>query len=287
MQRISYFLFRIVVAFVSLLPFPLLYLFSDFACFLLHRVFKYRVKVVQSNLQKVYPNKSEVERSKIEKDFYQSLTDIILETIKSNGTSDAKIIPRAKDDNVNELQAFIDRGRSVIMLAAHQGNWEWYSVNLSNNKLPTSVIFKELANPYINDYLDKKRSRAHIQMMPMQFTAETFAKSHEEIRTYVLVADQNPSNASKGYWFDFFGIDTVFLHGPEKYSRKYNLPTFFGQLKRVRRGYYNATFELLAENPAELEEGELTRRYVKKLEACIREQPETWLWSHKRWKHSR
>lgn len=269
------------------MPFPVLYGFSNFARFLLHRVFKYRVNVVQSNLERAFPEKSAEQREQIEFDFYQSLTDIILETLKSNGTSDARILPRVTADNMEIIHDYLDQGRSVLMIGGHQGNWEWYSVNFSYHQLPISVIFKPLKNPLINAYLDKKRSRPGIEMVPMGETAKSFEKCKTETRVYALVADQNPSNKSKGYWNEFFGIDTVFLHGPEKYSQLYNLPTVFGQVTREKRGHYSIRFELLCEDPNKLADGELTKRFANKMEATIREQPETWLWSHKRWKHTR
>jgi KDO2-lipid IV(A) lauroyltransferase len=57
--------------------------------------------------------------------------------------------------------------------------------------------------------------------------------------------------------------------------------------KRVKRGYYEVTIEILAKNPLELEEGALTKLYMKKLEQILHKQPENWLWSHKRWKKKR
>ncbi|MEZ5195809.1 MAG: lysophospholipid acyltransferase family protein [Bacteroidales bacterium] len=86
---------------------------------------------------------------------------------------------------------------------------------------------------------------------------------------------------------DFLGRDTAFLHGPENYARQYNIPLMYTKIERVKRGYYELTLSVLADNPTELEKGVITQRYAKELESQINQQPENWLWSHKRWKLSR
>ncbi len=287
MQRVNYIIFRVVVFFISLLPFPLLYLFSDFTAFIFQRVVGYRVKVVQSNLLKALPEKSDAERKEIENAFYKSLTDLIVESLKGYGSSGKTIQKRTVSVDIDKIDPYLKRGQSVLLVGGHMGNWEWFCNNFAELNLPASVIFKPLTNLYINKFLYKQRARGDVRMVPMAQTARAFAAGANETRVFTMVADQNPSRKSKGYWLDFFGIDTVFLHGPEKYSHLYNLPTFYGQVKRKERGYYSLHFDLLSENPAELEDGELTKRYAERLEAGIREQPEAWLWSHKRWKHSR
>ena len=60
----------------------------------------------------------------------------------------------------------------------------------------------------------------------------------------------------------------------------------FACIEKPRRGYYHATISLGVEDASSLPEGELTRRYVRYLEAVIRRNPDMWLWTHKRWKHS-
>jgi KDO2-lipid IV(A) lauroyltransferase len=115
-------------------------------------------------------------------------------------------------------------------------------------------------------------------------TNATFDELKNEMTAYIMAADQSPSNTKNVIWVDFLVRKTAFLHGPEKYASRYNFPVFFVDIQRVKRGYYELELILLSENPAELEHGELTRRYAEKLEEAILKQPENWLWSHKRWK---
>ena len=104
---------------------------------------------------------------------------------------------------------------------------------------------------------------------------------------FIMASDQSPSNIKKAIWVKFLGRDTAFLQGPEVYAKKHDLPVVFVDIQRVKRGYYELEMKLITENPLELPEGEITQRYASMLEEAIRNKPENWLWSHRRWKHVR
>ena len=99
-----------------------------------------------------------------------------------------------------------------------------------------------------------------------------------------LAADQSPGNAQNAYWLNFFGKRTAFITGPEKGARAKDLPVFFAQISKPRRGHYKIEFTLAAQNPQQLPEGELTVRFARYLEEVIARFPDMWLWSHRRWK---
>jgi KDO2-lipid IV(A) lauroyltransferase len=56
---------------------------------------------------------------------------------------------------------------------------------------------------------------------------------------------------------------------------------------KTRRGHYTSSFELVTKNPMSYAHGELVIEINRILEKDIYQQPEIWLWSHKRWKHSK
>jgi KDO2-lipid IV(A) lauroyltransferase len=100
-----------------------------------------------------------------------------------------------------------------------------------------------------------------------------------------LVADQNPSNPLKSYWLNFMGVPTAFVQGPEKGARMGNIPAIFLSISKTGRGRYQMKGILLDNDPGTSAEGDLTRKYVATLEETIRNHPELYLWSHKRWKN--
>jgi Kdo2-lipid IVA lauroyltransferase/acyltransferase len=99
-----------------------------------------------------------------------------------------------------------------------------------------------------------------------------------------LIADQNPAWPSNAYWINFFGRPTPFLRAPENGARIGNLPVIFSHFTKLKRGYYEGSFIIGEDDPASLEKGELTKKYVRYLEDVITKHPEMWLWSHRRWK---
>jgi KDO2-lipid IV(A) lauroyltransferase len=99
-----------------------------------------------------------------------------------------------------------------------------------------------------------------------------------------MAGDQNSTNMKRSYWVDFFGIKTACLPGIENYAKLFDLPVIFMEIRRVKRGYYRCYVSMIVEDPSKCEKGEITQKYMSKLEEVMRNQPETWLWSHKRWK---
>lgn len=99
-----------------------------------------------------------------------------------------------------------------------------------------------------------------------------------------LVADQTPGNIRSAFWLNFFSKPAPFMHIPEKNAQRNNVPVGFASFKKIKRGYYKFETKIITLNPADTERGELTRKYRDFLEEQLREQPDNYLWSHRRWK---
>ncbi|NVO19757.1 MAG: lysophospholipid acyltransferase family protein [Bacteroidetes bacterium] len=272
----------------GLLPFRVLYIISDIISFILHRVVGYRKKVVLKNLNDCFPGMEEAEQKKLLKAIYRNLSDILVESIKSFGMSAKQIKKRYKVLNVELIEKYLEQGRSVMGLPAHFNNWEWGSLapGLYTN-YPIIALYKPLTNKYLDNFIRKSRSKFGTSLSSIYVTGITFRANEKIPSIYVLAADQSPTNSAKSYWVDFLGRDTAFLHGPEKYSRHYNMVVLYADVQRVKRGHYTLELSLISDDPKFLPEGEVTRQYAKKLEEAILKTPGSWLWSHKRWKLSR
>jgi KDO2-lipid IV(A) lauroyltransferase len=148
-------------------------------------------------------------------------------------------------------------------------------------------LYKPMSNKRVDEFAKKHRAKFSTRLAPIRETALTFEELSAMPHAYVLASDQSPSNLEECYWFDFLNQDTAWLHGPEKYSRKYNWPVMYVDIQKVKRGYYTLELVLLTQNPASLPKGEITRLYAQHLEKSILKEPAFWLWSHNRWKHKR
>ncbi|MEP6674478.1 MAG: lysophospholipid acyltransferase family protein [Ferruginibacter sp.] len=269
----------------SLLPFRVLYWFSDCMAFLLYYVFHYRKDVVFSNLAAAFPEKTAAERKKIAKKFYRNFSDNWLETIKMLSISEKNIGKRITTD-LDVLQEIYASGRCCDILLGHQFNWEW-----CNACIPVRVPFRVLVaySPINNKIIDRLflhlRQRFGCILLPFNDMRRAMLPHRNSQYLLGLVADQNPASPDKSYWINFLGMATPFLKGPEKGARIGNIPAAYMSFHKIKRGHYQLTASLLFKNPADTVEGELTRKYVSLLEENIRKYPESYLWSHRRWKH--
>lgn len=289
MITVFYFiLFLISIVIVAIIPWGLIYGYSNLMAKLLHNVLKYRVKVTRSNLRLAFPEKSDAELAVIEKQSYQNLADISVEALKGFTMRNSAIRERHKILNPELLDYYYNQKQSIIGVAGHLNNWEWGALSAGIQlKHHPVAIYKPLSNKLIDWFIKWNRSIRGTELVPTNQTFDTFQKYKHKPCIYILVADQSPSNLSKAYWINFFNQDTACIHGPEKYAKMYNYPVIYIDIKRVKRGYYTVELSVLCDKPNELQDGELTAAYMHRLEQSIRENPENWLWTHRRWKRKR
>lgn len=287
-KLISYLFLRLLIVLTAIMPFGLLYLFSDFFFVLIYHVIGYRKKVAQQNLRESFPQKSEQEITKMTRKFYHHFCDIALESMKGFSMSKKSIKARHKILNPELADEIFKKGLSVIALPAHYNNWEWGSMS-PGLQLKHSIVafYKPLSNKWVDAYAKSTRSKYRTILASIRETAVTFSNLVDNHTVFIMAADQSPSNIKDCYWVDFLNHTTACLHGPEKYARKYNLPVVYVDIKKVKRGFYELELITICDNPQTLDDGLITARYMKLLEASILQEPAYWLWSHKRWKHKK
>lgn len=275
----------------ALLPLRLLYLLSDFLYYPLYYVIGYRKKVVRRNLTNSFPEKSAKERLQIEKAFYHHFCDYVVETIKLMHISDQEIQKRFRYTNPEMVHEVLKDGKSVFMMLGHYGNWEWVpSITLC---MPESLLLAQIYRPLSNKAADKfflkLRARFGSVGIAKNDTLRDIIRLRKEGRQTMIgfIADQTPSKNNLHYWTTFLNQDTPALTGAEKMARKMDINVLYMDVQKVKRGYYEATFKMITVDAPHTEEFEITEKYMRLMETTIRRAPQYWLWTHKRWKHSR
>ncbi len=274
---------------ISLLPFPIFYLFSDGIYFLLYRIIGYRKKVVFENLKHSFPDKSTEDLKKIEKQFYHYLVDLFLETLKTLTISKKEAIKRCKltPKAIALFDELYTRNKSCILVMGHYGNWEWAGNSFSLiNKQQLYVIYHPLTNRHFDKLMYGMRTRFGSKLYAMKDTMRGMIGNRNEVNATAFIADQTPS-PENAYWTTFLNQDTPIFWGTEKIAQKLNYPVVFVTVNKLKRGYYEANAEMLVSEPKNTEEGEISELHTRKLENDIKSHPEIWLWSHRRWKHKR
>lgn len=288
MQSIGAFFTKILIRVVGGLPFRGMYLLSDLGCFLLRNVFRYRKKVVLSNLRNSFPVKSEEEIQALASAFYHHFTDILLESLKGLRLPKAELQRRFVYRNPEIFQPFFEKNQSVILLGSHYGNWEWGVLSFPLAVQHSVVgIYKPLKNKAVEGFLNSLRKKWGLHLAEMNQAGRAIVSYKNQPSIFVLIADQTPSDMRNAHWANFLNQDTPFLQGMDKLARQTGYPVFYFEIERVKRGFYEVTFSPICEAPKELPEGKITQRYAASLEATIRNSPADWLWSHRRWKRAR
>lgn len=270
---------------LSKLPFGILYIVSDLICFLAWTVFKYRKKVVVTNLRNSFPAKSEDEIHQIAAKFYRNLSDIMVESIKVLSMSREEMARRVKVLNPEMMESYLKAGRPVLGMASHQANWEWMLLGYSaQTNFPMDAVYKPLHNTFFNKLMLKIRSRFGAEMVADKQVFREMVKRRGQARLLCMVGDQTPPPESR-YWTRFLHQETAFFTGSDRIAKSLNYVVLYAGIRRVKRGYYELQFQEIAVPPYEKESTAILDKYVQIVEKAIERDPADWLWSHKRWKH--
>jgi len=270
---------------ISLLPFWILYGISDFAFFLIYHVFGYRKDVVLSNLAIAFPEKKLEERKAISKKFYRNFTDNFIEVIKLLSISEKELSKRLMIE-FHVVNSYYESGKNVQVHLGHFFNWEYANLAFGiHSKYPMLVVYMPIANKAMNKLFNNLRSRFNGKMISAKSYLREFKPYSKERFSLMFVGDQSAGAIHAAYWLPFFGKITPFVTGPEKSARLNNTIALYAKFAKLKRGYYSVQFLEMSDNPRSLPEGELTKRMISLIEDNIREQPEIYLWTHRRWKH--
>jgi KDO2-lipid IV(A) lauroyltransferase len=272
---------------LSILPFWILHGIADVFFVLIYYIIGYRKLVVRENLKNSFPEKTEHERLKIERHFFRYLTDFFLETFKTLTISKKNALKRCKfsKQTLRLFEKLNAENRSCIIVMGHYGNWEWAGNTFSILcKQQLYVIYHPLSNKQFDKLMYTMRTRFGSKLYAMKDTIREMIKNRNELNATAFIADQTPSPET-AYWTTFLNQPTPVFWGTEKIACKLNYPVVYVTVNRVKRSYYEVNAELLIDHPKDFPEGTISELHTCKLEKDIREQPEIWLWSHKRWKH--
>lgn len=271
---------------ISRLPFSVLYAFSSFTAFVLQYVIRYRAKVIHENLQNSFPEKSAAEIKQITKDFYLNLTDVSFESLKLLDISKDELEKRVRITNIDVPLSTLDNGQSHLGLTSHLCNWEWLlQICAIQSSYPIDAVYKPLHNKKMDQFIYNLRARFGAHPVAMKDTLRELVKNRKSVRSMAMVADQTPPHSEIQHWATFLNQYTPFYVGGDKIGGAMQMPVLFVSMKRIKRGYYEVTFEILKNIPIAKVGHEVTQLFIERLEACIKEQPSNWLWSHRRWKH--
>ena len=278
---------KLLLATLKKLPLSLLYLLSDISYYLVYYIHRYRRDVVRSNLLHAFPEKDTAEIIKLEKSYYRFLFDNFFEMIASQSMTQNQLLNRFNFTNLELIQPYLDKQQSLQLLTIHQGCWEWL-IQVLHLKLnaPVDAIYKTLHDANADAFFLQNRSRFGANVVPAEKAIKMIISKRREFRVFSMMADQPPIRVEKKYWKTFFNRIAPFYLGTQKIAELTQYPVFYFSIHRTKRGHYDVTFEPIAEPPIEKNSYNVIDAYIQAAERAIRAQPETWLWSNRKWKRS-
>jgi len=273
---------------LSILPMRVLYFISDIIFVILYYILGYRKKVVRNNLKIAFPERSSEELLIIEKKTFHHFIDIFMEMMKSFTISEKEIAKRFVFKNPQLINEIYKNGKSVILMAGHYANWEWATLYISKVVDHTAYgAYQKIQNKYFDDKIKESRKRFNSNLVQSSRFIRIMHqhKTSNQLSLYGLLSDQSPMLSKTNYWNYFMGVKVPIRNGPEMLAKRYDIPVVFMDTKRVKRGYYESSFKVLAEKPKDFKDYQITEMFTQELEKQIRTKPEFYFWTHKRFKH--
>jgi KDO2-lipid IV(A) lauroyltransferase len=287
MEKTGYFLLRVLTWILHLFPLRVLYLISDLIFVFTYTVFKYRRNVVNKNLANSFPEKTKKERDQIAWNFYRHLCDTVIETLYFDQISVAGGKKCVKYLNAELPNSYLDQGRDVIVFLGHYNNWEWFANWPLYSKHRFYPIYKKIKSPVFEHFYYNMRSRFGAVPLDRSATFRQLVSDHQNgIPTIsAFLFDQTPRVFDIQHWVTFLNQKTPVILGAEKVAQKLDAVVLFAKSRKVKRGEYEIEYLRVTTNAATTPKFEITDQCTRILEQQIIENPEFWLWSHKRWKH--
>lgn len=289
MQFIFFLLLYPILWLISILPFRLLYILSDGIYLIIYYVLGYRKKTVRHNLAIALPHLSEKERLEIEKKSFRHLCDMFLEMIKTMSISKKEIEKRFVFTNMDLYLAEEKKGKSIALMCAHYASYEWVISMNHYISFNGYAIYKRIRNKYFDKLVRDIRSKFKAHLITTKQTKNVIENNTKNgvLGVYGFASDQTPRPTDNMYWYRFMGIETPIHIGAEVLAKRYDMNAIFLKVKKVKRGYYEGTFEVLTNDIQSIPDFKLSEQFIDKVELQIHEAPEFYLWTHKRWKRKR
>ena len=287
MKIIKIFIVKFFFLIIGLLPFPLIYLISNFLSFILLRVVNYRLDVVRYNLKSSNLKLTEKDIKKLIKNFYSHFCDIYLEMIKLDRMNKIDVEKRLKVLNPEIANKYLKEDKSVILLVSHYGGYEWCTALDYFFEYKVAAIYTPLKDKELENLTIKSRAR-HGMKLISRYNALNDIRDLEKSGSnymYGFMADQSPQIRKINYWTKFLGVEVPAFTGAERMAKELNIPVVFAKMSKLSRGKYEMRLELIAENPNEFKDFEITEKYLRLVEKQIHEKPDYYFWTHNRFKH--
>ncbi len=189
-------------------------------------------------------------------------------------------------EGLTHLQAAYEKGRGVIVLTAHFGNWELLTIAGKMFEYPMGMVYRPLDMKSLDRFFVQLRTRFGGRLIPAKRALRKLLKGLNNGEIIGMLMDQNV-DWYEGFFVDFFGHRACTNSGMALLAYKTKAPVVPVFLIREENGF---TAKIFPEIPPvhtgdKRKDLELnTERYNAAIEKIVRDYPDQWFWVHQRWK---
>jgi len=282
MKKLLCFLFF----FIKLLPILFFYFVADCLFLLVFYVVRYRRALVRKNITSAFPSYNDQEIRNTEKRFYRHLTDYMVESAAMIRLNKKDYAKRFQFINLDYYHSFLDKGKNVLLISGHYGNWEWTCCLPLFSKYPIYAVYQAQSSRFFDEAMLIAREKNGMLLISYSRIYKTILmlQPGNTVAVYLL-ADQRPEMEKKPNWIEFLNRPVTYFRGLENLDKVMDGVVLYLEILKSKRGHYTVEFiPLKIDSDSSNEAGLLTRKYFEKLENNIRIDPAYYLWSHNRWK---
>jgi len=282
---LNYLLYRTGQFIAMRLPLKITYKIATICSDLHYMVANKDRMCVKENLRAIFPEKLNREIRRIRIRMARNFAKYLVDFFRFEKLDKEYIKNNIRIENINYFNQAISKGKGVIVLSAHLGNWELGGVAVAQSGYPFWVVALVHKEKKVNDFFNFQREAKGIRVIPLGKAAK---KSLDVLNNNGLLALAGDRDfTGKGVVMDFFGKSAVFPEGPAALSLKTGASIVPGFMLRNP----DDTFTLRIEKPIEFiptgdkkqDMKELMQRYIIIFEEYIREYPDQWYMFKRFW----
>jgi Kdo2-lipid IVA lauroyltransferase/acyltransferase len=285
-SSVEYLLVQVFSFIVVNLPYTMALSLGSALGTVVYKLWGNRNRLTQDNLALVFSDKKPAELRRMGKAVFQNIGKTLVEFIYTNNWDRSKLLARVEVQGRENLTAALGKGKGVILLAAHFGNWELLGLALSALGYKVNVVARPLDNPRLDQLVNRIRSRFGEQIIANIDGIKDVIKCLRRNEIVGILMDQNLYE--NAVFVEFFGKLAATTPIIPLLAQKNSAAVIPIHMVRLNNGNHRIIIE------KELEMWELSSRqeYINDntrlcnqvIERWIKQTPEQWFWVHNRWK---
>ena len=251
----------------------------------------YHRRIARVNLRIAFPELGAAELRRIARRSFRNTGRNLLEISRMpllKRENIASLVEYDPENGLNNYLAAHSRGKGVLYLTGHFSAWELLPAAHCVYGYPLSFVTRPLDNRALEAYLLRMRELPGNRVISKKNAARQTLKALSSGGDVGILVDQN-TTLQEGCFAAFFGIPAATSKSMARFALHTDAAVVPVFLTPMRNGHYRMKFlphlDLIRTGDEDHDVEANTQMFNRVLEAIIRENPDSWLWGHKRWKN--